>query len=282
MTRAHLHRVVRPIGLLSIVGLWMSAVSIASAQFAPTNAPPAFMNPPTSAMGIVTGNTLVLTANPNGFVVSGQVTVLLPPGPSSGVLVQWTVVRRIEPFAFSGSGIMTNTILTGFSAPPIGTFVTTGGSVVTDWRFTPGGALVGGSQSTVPMTLVNGVDSPPWAALTANSGGTGFTWTGGIFTAAVMQQQFTLFGNYNGAGGTWVIDVPVTSEVILQLCEGDIAPKGGDGTVNVQDLLFVIGAWGPCGDPCPADIAPAGSPPGDGLVNVQDLLAVIGAWGGCS
>jgi hypothetical protein len=30
---------------------------------------------------------------------------------------------------------------------------------------------------------------------------------------------------------------------------------------------------------CPADIAPA--PNGDGLVNVQDLLAVIGAWGQC-
>jgi hypothetical protein len=272
-----------------MMGVWLMGGSSALGQFAPTNAVPAFMNNPTSAMGIVTGNTLVLTSNPNGFVVSGQVAITIPPGPSSGILVQWTVVRRIEPFAFSASGIMTNTILTGFSAPPIGTFANTSGSVVTDWRFMPGGALVGGSQSTVPMSLVNGVDSPAWAALTANSGGGGFTWTGGIFTAAVMQQQFTLFGNYTGGpGGVWVIDVPVTSEVIvpLPLCPADIAPTGppmGDGTVNVQDLLAVIGAWGPCADPdnCPADIAPLGPPMGDDLVNVQDLLAVIGAWGAC-
>ena len=59
-----------------------------------------------------------------------------------------------------------------------------------------------------------------------------------------------------------------------------IAISGGDGTVNVQDLLAVIGAWGACANPndCPADIAPAG---GNDVVNVEDLLAVIGAWGAC-
>jgi len=67
------------------------------------------------------------------------------------------------------------------------------------------------------------------------------------------------------------------------LCEADLAPAGGpDGTVNVQDLLAVIGAWGPCGKgACPADVAPPGPPQGDDIVNVQDLLAVIGAWGAC-
>jgi hypothetical protein len=50
----------------------------------------------------------------------------------------------------------------------------------------------------------------------------------------------------------------------------------GDGQVNVDDLLAVIGAWGACPPPpetCDADIT------GDGVVNVDDLLAVIGAWG---
>ena len=45
--------------------------------------------------------------------------------------------------------------------------------------------------------------------------GGGFTWTAGFFPNAVMQQTFTLFGNYtSGAGGNWVIDVPVFSETI--------------------------------------------------------------------
>jgi len=67
----------------------------------------------------------------------------------------------------------------------------------------------------------------------------------------------------------------------VPLCPADISPApNGDDTVNVQDLLAVIGAWGPCGNPsnCPADLAPAN---GDDVVNVQDLLAVIGAWGAC-
>jgi len=73
-----------------------------------------------------------------------------------------------------------------------------------------------------------------------------------------------------------------TSAATLSLagCLGDVVC---DGTVNVQDLLAVIGAWGACGDPndCPADLAPIGPPMGDDVVNVQDLLAVIGAWGAC-
>ena len=60
---------------------------------------------------------------------------------------------------------------------------------------------------------------------------------------------------------------------------GDIAPPGGDGAVNVQDLLAVISAWGTCPKQpasCFADVAPA---PGDGVVNVIDLLFVISNWG---
>jgi hypothetical protein len=58
-------------------------------------------------------------------------------------------------------------------------------------------------------------------------------------------------------------------------CQGDVT---GDNVVNVNDLLAVINAWGPCASPCAADIAPPG---GDGVVNVNDLLAVINAWGPC-
>ncbi len=56
---------------------------------------------------------------------------------------------------------------------------------------------------------------------------------------------------------------------------GDVT---GDGIVNVDDLLYVIGAWGPCPakGACDADIAPPG---GDGHVNVDDLLMVIANWG---
>lgn len=49
-----------------------------------------------------------------------------------------------------------------------------------------------------------------------------------------------------------------------------------NGTVNVFDLLALLGVWGPCpqaGVPCPGDLT------GDGSVGVFDLLALLGSWG---
>jgi hypothetical protein len=57
-------------------------------------------------------------------------------------------------------------------------------------------------------------------------------------------------------------------------CPADIAPVGGDGTVDVDDLLTVINNWGQLGVN-PADIT------GNQVVDVDDLLAVINAWGAC-
>jgi uncharacterized membrane protein len=54
---------------------------------------------------------------------------------------------------------------------------------------------------------------------------------------------------------------------------GDI---NGDGSVNIDDLLAVIAAWGPCpASPaaCVADVVV------DGQVNIDDLLLVISSWG---
>jgi len=84
-------------------------------------------------------------------------------------------------------------------------------------------------------------------------------------------------GGTNGATGTGTMVITCTVPVT---CPADIAPAGGNAVVNVDDLLAVINAWGPCGDPnnCPADIAPPG---GNDQVNVDDLLAVINAWGDC-
>ncbi len=45
----------------------------------------------------------------------------------------------------------------------------------------------------------------------------------------------------------------------------------GDGTVDVVDLLAVVGSWGVCNG-CPEDVT------GDGLVDVVDLLAIIAVW----
>ena len=82
---------------------------------------------------------------------------------------------------------------------------------------------------------------------------------------------------YNGASGQFVLNLS-TACPAPEPCPADIAPQpGGNGEVNVDDLLMVINAWG--FSVGPADIAPP--PSGNGAVNVDDLLMVINAWGAC-
>ena len=49
------------------------------------------------------------------------------------------------------------------------------------------------------------------------------------------------------------------------------ADVNGDGVVNVNDLLIVLGDWGPCIG-CQSDLD------GDGIVAVNDVLALLAAW----
>ena len=72
--------------------------------------------------------------------------------------------------------------------------------------------------------------------------------------------------------GTSILNVRLT---IGPLCAADIAGNnwGEDGTVNVDDLLAVINAWGARGGP--ADLNH------DNIVNVDDLLGMINNWGPC-
>jgi len=55
-------------------------------------------------------------------------------------------------------------------------------------------------------------------------------------------------------------------------CPGDI---NGDGFVNINDLLVLLGSWGPC-EGCPADLN------GDGVVNIHDFLVLLNLWGICA
>ena len=46
----------------------------------------------------------------------------------------------------------------------------------------------------------------------------------------------------------------------------------GNGVVDVNDLLVIIGAWGICSGDCPADLN------GDGVVDVLDILEILAFW----
>ncbi len=64
-------------------------------------------------------------------------------------------------------------------------------------------------------------------------------------------------------------------------CSADITPPGGNGVVNIDDLVALLNAFGPCPVPpasCPADIMPPG---GNSAVNIDDLVALLNAFGAC-
>lgn len=62
----------------------------------------------------------------------------------------------------------------------------------------------------------------------------------------------------------------------VQIVRATCTPPGDaneDGSVNVTDLLALLGSWGICNAPCPADFD------SNGLVNVTDLLILLSHWG---
>jgi subtilisin family serine protease len=99
------------------------------------------------------------------------------------------------------------------------------------------------------------------------------TWT----VAQVRQNLFETASDFVANGvpdplgdrGYGIVD----AHAAARLCSADF---NDDGTVNVEDFLDLLGAWG-SSDPA-YDIAPDG---GDGIVDIRDFLALLAAWGPC-
>jgi subtilisin-like proprotein convertase family protein len=83
-----------------------------------------------------------------------------------------------------------------------------------------------------------------------------------------------------GSLTSWSLDITVSGG---SPCPANIVNTGTSaGKVDVDDLLAVIGGWGPCPAPpatCPANIVNTGT--SANKVDVDDLLAVISGWGPC-
>tara|TARA_B100000959_G_scaffold273403_1_gene323892 strand:- start:509 stop:2314 length:1806 start_codon:yes stop_codon:yes gene_type:complete len=76
----------------------------------------------------------------------------------------------------------------------------------------------------------------------------------------------------NGNNNQWSATCDQIELVQAIECKEDI---NSDGFINVNDLLELIGDWGPCNEGCNSDQNE------DGYINVLDLLQIIGAWGDC-
>lgn len=131
----------------------------------------------------------------------------------------------------------------------------------------PGDTITWQYNSGYPHTVTSGTsctanglfDSP------LNSGSPTFTW----YVPSDATGYIPYFcAPHCAMGMTGVIVV----EELPNACPADI---DGDGTVDVNDLLAVIGDWGSCPD-CDTDIND------DTVVDVNDVLSVIAAWGPCT
>jgi hypothetical protein len=182
----------------------------------------AFSQLPTSQLGPVIHN-LVITDTTNGFTVTGQVLVNVPPGTHSGTLVEWTIERKMNP-GFNAVNVSTNTQLDGFSQPPPGVFGNTSGVVESEFT------NVNGSAATLNPVLTAG--AAVWTNLTASNGPFSFT----VGSSDYLRQTFFLDGNQiNGPGGQWTIDVPVMSFVTTTVPE----PTLLGGNLIAVGLLLV-------------------------------------------
>jgi hypothetical protein len=66
--------------------------------------------------------------------------------------------------------------------------------------------------------------------------------------------------------------LPGTDAGMRFVVSGTPGDVDGDGDVDFDDLLLLLGAWGPCEGDCPADFD------GDGDVGFEDLLALLSNW----
>jgi hypothetical protein len=86
------------------------------------------------------------------------------------------------------------------------------------------------------------------------------------------------FTDGRGDGGGGPEGTPASATLLRNLLEACIGDTNHSGTVDVDDLVAIILAWGRCPTPptpCPADTNNSGS------VDVDDLVNVILHWGAC-
>jgi hypothetical protein len=130
---------------------------------------------------------------------------------------------------------------------------------------------VAGSSSTNPQTVGGG---PATSFVLGGNYALHLVTVGAAGTISVFA---------DGADAKQVGSLNGLQIVRLAACPANIVNSGASaGVVNIDDLLAVISAWGPCPAPpaaCPANIVNSGA--SAGVVNIDDLLAVISAWGPC-
>ncbi|MCA9296853.1 MAG: hypothetical protein KC983_10050, partial [Phycisphaerales bacterium] len=128
-----------------------------------------------------------------------------------------------------------------------------------------------------------------WTTLATHSGSgtdmTTFTVNTFELPAGALHSAFRL--RFRSLAGTpdaddWFIDdVDLVAGDLVPDCVGDCSPQGGDGMVDIDDVVELINTFGFTTGVC--DIAPENPDGslGNGIVNVDDLVTLINNFGPC-
>ena len=81
----------------------------------------------------------------------------------------------------------------------------------------------------------------------------------------------TLYMKENPLVGAGIADA-AQIDITWQMAASIVGDLNGDGVVDTQDLLELLGAWGACNGNCPADLDASGA------VDVADLLLLLSNW----
>lgn len=159
-----------------------------------------FSIPPTTQMGTFVDQ-LAINQLPTGFMVAGQFQVSVGAGAVSGFLLQYQVKRLLNP-NFGNQWMSLQHFIVGFSQPPgSGTYGNTLGYCKTYLD-------VSGQPALTPLSLTNGA-----ATWNVNQNGQLFNYNSG--TDVYLVQDFELDGSkLTGPAGTWIVDLPITAEMV--------------------------------------------------------------------
>jgi hypothetical protein len=168
----------------------------------------------------------------------------------------------------------------------------TGPQVVPNWWTV-------GTETAVVYAVHLSTDSDVLVSMGVDNGA--FIWFDGAYQAGHVQPGGIALGELCASlgtvrAGTHYLQIlredhgqSVGSTILVTAaspCPGNIATAGSSRhAVDVDDLIAVILAWGPCPSPpqscppCPANIVDTGS--SDDSVDVDDLISVILNWGPC-
>ena len=111
--------------------------------------------------------------------------------------------------------------------------------------------------------------------ITRNTAGVGIFGSGGggilSYLCKPLLINTIICDNLPNQASGWFVDGG--GNIIAAECPIDCPDINGDGYVNVNDILILIGYWGSTNSS--ADVND------DGIVDVSDLLIVVGNWGPC-